>query len=683
MDTLQPVGSYADLPNMMHAYITRRARAHIANTNAEKAALSTPEQLRARQVRVRQAFLDGIGGLPEEACALEPVWGELRDRGAYSVQNVMFLAAPDVYVTATVWRPVGWEGQRPGVLYACGHHEHPRLVQEYQEVCTTFALNGYVTLAFDPVAQGERRLCLDPVLKRSFATHCVGEHDHAGHQCELIGHNIAQYMVRDGMRAFDMLASLPEVDAERIAVTGNSGGGTQSSYLMLADERIACAMPCTFTTSRESWMDAGMYHDDEQNIHGAFPNGIDYDDFYFVFAPRPAAIGAVTYDYFPIEGARAAFDRLRHAYAVLGVEEKVTLFEVDTDHQYHPELRRHAVEWFNRWLQPGEAFRPLGCFTPEDERAQWNTNTGQVATSIPGARGVFEQNLAAVRAAEPGRHVPSACELGALLGIPTETPPLNPRVMGKVESDGLTVEKAFVIAERDIYLPVLRLTGPETKRVLVYCCDGGVQSVSAEDEALFRMLAAGGCAVHLVDPRGIGETATRRIVGMGYPTEAWVAVYMRMLGTSVAALRAYDLVRAVEYARFCEGDLPVTLMGRGMVAWSAILAAALQPGLAGLCLEELRPSIAAFATEWTLAAPDEYVIPGLLKLADVPELVAAAAAPQTLVLNPRDAAGNAVSATDWAAAYAPAWSAAGASAEALCLANRVERIAALARVLGG
>lgn len=630
MDTLYQIGSYGDLSNMAYAEVMDRARHCFGRTAAEKAALTTAEAVCAWQQRMRQAFLSAMGGLPDSTCDLDPVWAELRLRDGYSVQNVMFMAAPHVPVTATIWRPVGWDGPRPGVLFPCGHHEFPREVEEYQAVCATYAINGYVTLAFDPPGQGERKLCWDATLGRSFAGTGSAEHEHAGRQCELLGHNIARYFVRDGMRAFDLLASLPEVDEKRIAVTGNSGGGTQSSYLMLADDRLACGMPCTFTTDRQIYMGRTHWHDAEQNLDGAIAAGLDYDDFYAVFAPRPAAIGAVTWDFFPIEGTRAAYERVKRLYATLGVEERIALFEVEIGHTYHPELRRQGIEWFNRWLQPEAQFRPLEDFVPEPPESQRNTASGQVSVSVPGSFGVFEQNRAALPRT---RQVPAPEELAQRLGLPGEHCPLNPRILVQSQQDGLSFEKSFIVTQRgheaDVMtvVPVLRIAPEGPRRAMIYCCDGGIASISPEREALLRAIARGGCAVYVVEPRGTGETKSRQLAPWdpGWLTETWLSQYLRMLGTSPGALRAYDLLRALEYVRAREGSLPVGLMAEGFMGWSAVLAAAIDRQVERICLDGV-PSIEKFVTTWTLSPPEAYTIPGILEMGDVADFAAVSGA---------------------------------------------------------
>jgi hypothetical protein len=110
MNNYYPIRYFGDVSNLMRAYVMERARGCLTRVAEEKAALSSVEEVRARQTRIREGFFKAIDGLPMRCADLQPVWGELRERGDYSVQNVIFLAAPEVYVTATVWRPLGWEG---------------------------------------------------------------------------------------------------------------------------------------------------------------------------------------------------------------------------------------------------------------------------------------------------------------------------------------------------------------------------------------------------------------------------------------------------------------------------------------------------------------------------------------------------------------------------------------------
>lgn len=684
MNTYYPIRYFGDVSNMMRTYVLDRARECVTRHYEEKAALSTVEDVQQYQAKLKQAFLSAIGGLPRRCEDLEPAWGELRERGDYSVQNVMFKAAPEVYVTATVWRPVGGDGVRPGLLFPCGHDEHPR-EEGYQEVCAEFAVNGYVTLAFDPPGQGEQKLCWDPVLGASFAGSGSAEHQHCGLQCELVGHNIARYFVQHGMAAFDLLASLPEVEATHIAVTGSSGGGTQSSFLMLADDRLAAGMPCVFTTDRLTYMQRPHWHDEEQNLTGALARGIDYDDFYIAFAPRPAIIGAAAWDFFPIEGTRLAYERAKQVYSLFGAEDRLKLVEVEGPHSHHPVFRKSGAEFFNRFLQPEAEFRALRDFQPERVELQRNTSTGQICTSVPNAKLVFELNVDEVAESRSRRRPATREELAPLLGLPNHDCPLNPRVLETREEQGLTIEKSFITTEPGIVVPVLRLEGEKSSAALLFCCDEGMARIDSQEEKLLRHVAMKGTAVYLVDSRGIGETEqlSQSEGGRNTLRDIWIPQHLRMLGTSLAAQRAYDLARVLEYVRGRQEDVPVTLMSRGMIAWSAVLAAVLAGDVESLCLCELRPSIEEFATERTAAIPQSCVIPGMLQFADLPELVSAGQVKRALILDPFDSLNRPLTDEEWRGTYAASWSEATEALSVVCRVDGPQRHAVLEAFLCG
>ena len=88
----------------------------------------------------------------------------------------------------------------------------------------------------------------------------------AGIGAILVGRQLASYRIWDGIRALDYLASRPEIDSARLACTGNSGGGTMTSYLMALDDRIAVAAPSCFITSLERLFATIGPQDAEQNI---------------------------------------------------------------------------------------------------------------------------------------------------------------------------------------------------------------------------------------------------------------------------------------------------------------------------------------------------------------------------------------------------------------------------------
>jgi len=158
----------------------------------------------------------------------------------------------------------------------------------------------------------------------------------------------------------------------------------------------------------------------------------------------------------------------------------------------------------------------------------------------------------------------------------------------------------------------------------------------------------------------------------------WIPQHLRMLGTSVGALRAYDLLRTLEFVRTKHGNLPIALAARGMVAWSAVMAAALDGNVKALCLHEIRPLIEEFATERTARIPQAYAMPGILQLADIPLMLQAAGISKVLVVEPVDSLGRHISETEWREKYATAWASATAGLRVECHLDILRRHAVIA-----
>lgn len=179
-----------------------------------------------------------------------------------------------------------------------GHHEQAKHHPEYQTVCQHLVKSGLIVLAIDPIGQGERLSYYEQALDGPTIRSCTGEHDYAGSQCWPLGDGLARYFVHDGMRGIDYLCTRPEVDSDKIGVTGNSGGGTQTSLMMVCDPRIAAAAPATFIMNRRTYLFAGGAQDAEQIWPGMSALGFDHEDILLAVAPKPVRVLSVQYDFF-------------------------------------------------------------------------------------------------------------------------------------------------------------------------------------------------------------------------------------------------------------------------------------------------------------------------------------------------------------------------------------------------
>jgi dienelactone hydrolase len=81
-----------------------------------------------------------------------------------------------------------------------------------------------------------------------YQTEMAWQQDNAN-MAYLAGTNLARWEIWDGIRAVDYLLTRPDVDAERINITGTSGGGFQAAHIAALDRRIKVAMPSCFITA--------------------------------------------------------------------------------------------------------------------------------------------------------------------------------------------------------------------------------------------------------------------------------------------------------------------------------------------------------------------------------------------------------------------------------------------------
>jgi hypothetical protein len=293
LEQMTPESGFWDVRDQLKWHIYHRSERAFAVGDAARDQIQTLEALKAYQQRLRAFFIESLGGLPPSDTPLEEqIVGELKGDG-FRVERIIFQSRPRHYVTANLYLPDNLSAPGGAVLFVCGHWSQGKQAPEYQQVCQTLALAGLVVLAQDPIGQGERFSYYEPSLGRVTIGECCPDHDQAGAQCVPTGDALARYFLHDSMRALDYLRSRPEVDPQRIGITGNSGGGTQSSLMMIADTRLAAAAPGTFVMNRQTYMYTGGAQDAEQIWPGFTAAGYDHEDILLGMAPRPVRVLAV------------------------------------------------------------------------------------------------------------------------------------------------------------------------------------------------------------------------------------------------------------------------------------------------------------------------------------------------------------------------------------------------------
>jgi len=288
----------------------------------------------------RQQWLEmiGLSPMPERTPLNATVTGEL-DRGDYVVEKVYFESIPGAYVIGNLYRPAVIKEKLPAVLYLCGHTKG-KVSPTYQSHPRWFAQHGYVALVLDPIQLGESQ-------GFHHGTHREGRWDWHSR-----GYTPAGTEVWNAIRALDYLQTRPDVDADRMGVTGLSGGGVISWCLGAADERVKVVVPVCQSGSIQQ-----VVVDRSTDGHCDCAFWINYHqwcwpDIGSLIAPRAFLIASGSEDVlWRPSGYRDVAHRIRKQYAALNKGDHFDLVEDLSPHGYTPKLRKSIFTWFNTHLK--------------------------------------------------------------------------------------------------------------------------------------------------------------------------------------------------------------------------------------------------------------------------------------------------------------------------------------------
>lgn len=629
---------------MMQEYLLGLAREITARRRERLGALRSKEDIREWQESNRARFLECIGGLPGERTALRPrVMGKLVREG-YEVRKIIFESLPDFYVTANLYVPLRGHAPYPAVLAPCGHSLNGKAYAEYQRLYIGLVRRGYVVLTWDAVGHGERFQLWDFVFRHRGLMEKSNEHGILGSREYLLDQNLARYLIWDGVRALDYLGSLPEVDASKIGVTGNSGGGALSTYLAMRDPRIAAASIVTFLSSIPKKIEARILDaeaDPEQDIQGLFGAGIDHTELAGMIAPRPVLIGAALRDFFPIEGTRETFAELKELYGKLGAPERVEMAAFDHEHMYSQPLREATTRWFDKWLKGVDSEVHEMPATLEADADLECTETGQVVSSLGGKR-LIDFDRAETKALKGRRREDIASALRRRLALVSRLADTHEKI-SDIRVGGLRVEKVLLKPEAGITVPVRIVSGERAgSGTVVYLRD---RDGGHDAPEFFERLVKKGRTVVVADVRGFGETRSGRNVPdkrMYYyhprdGMDADFAYAALSLGRPLAGMRVQDALAAVRFARSRAAAGALTLVGRGWAGLIALFYAAVEEAVDRLAIEGFLASYAEMAESEQYAQPVSLVIPGALRDFDVADVLATLAPRPVLAMNPQDA----------------------------------------------
>lgn len=180
--------------------------------------------------------------------------------------------------------------------------------------------------------------------------------DENGSQCRLpasaallIGRTIIGERVHDVMCAVTLMKSgLFAVDGSRVAITGNSGGGTTSIYAAAMDERISLSMPCCAFTSFLASIGCSAHC--FCNYIPGIARDFDMGDLCMLIAPRPVILIVAAKDpSFPLKEAQEQFVIVKQGYKALNAENQCLLLPAPEGHRYYAGIAWPAFDSLSGW----------------------------------------------------------------------------------------------------------------------------------------------------------------------------------------------------------------------------------------------------------------------------------------------------------------------------------------------
>ncbi len=286
--------------------------------------------------RLKQQILSAAGLIPTPVKT--PLHARVirhQDFAGYSIESVVIEPLPGYYLGGNLYLPAGHKGRAPGILIPHGHWKRGRLEDQSTYSVPALGINlarqGYVAFAYDMVGYNDTRQT-----PHSFITpaHALWSFHPMGLQ------------LWNSIRALDYLQSRPEVDGNRLAVTGASGGASQTIFITAVDDRVKASAPVNMVSAS---MQGGDPCEEAPNLR----LGTSNVEIAAMAAPRPMLVVSCTQDWTrrtPVE----EFPAIKKIYDLYSRGSQVGNVHIDAEHNYNRQSReavyRFLAAQFNRGM---------------------------------------------------------------------------------------------------------------------------------------------------------------------------------------------------------------------------------------------------------------------------------------------------------------------------------------------
>ena len=625
---------------------------------------------RAAYVRRQILVAQGLWPMPTRTPLNAVIHGRI-ERPEYTIDKVHFESAPGFFVTGSLYRPKNLAGRAPVVLFAHGHWKDARFSEEtevklrqeiasgqerftqggrsrFQSMCVQLARMGCIVWQWDMLSDSDSRQFTAEIVHR-FAKqrpemNTTTNWGLYSPPAEARLQSIMGLQTWNAIRSLDFVLSLPEVDPERVAMTGASGGGTQTMLLAAVDARLKLSFPAVMVSTA---MQGGCTCENSSLLRVNTGN----IEFAALFAPKPQ--GMTTANDWTKEMATKGFPELQKLYALLGAPKDVMLHRGEHfPHNYNAVSRSAFYTWLNRHFRLGQVepvierdFEPLS----REQLTVWDAQHPAPAKEGPeferallkwlsdDATGQLRANAVS---AERWRQAAGAA-VEVLIGRTAETAGEVDWQPGERRDRGEYLEQTGRVRNRTHReeLPAVWLVPKRgAGRVVVWLDDSGKEALyekgGALKPAVLRLLQAGTAVLgadllfqgeFLADGQPVKQT--RKVAS---PRE--FAGYTFGYNHALFAQRAHDVLTLAKVARGAGVGDPgnaASVAVAGFGGAGPIVAAA--RAVAGAAIDRAAIDTGGFRFGQLLDFRDPQFLPGGAKYLDLPGLLGMGA-PQALWL---------------------------------------------------
>ncbi len=619
---LSAMGTAAALAGEPDAYLTF-VRARGVAVREGDAPPKSIEEWNARRAEIRRRMNLAMGTVPDPPPPLDPVHHGTLDRDGYRVEKWTFQTMPGVRMTANLYVPDG-EGPHPAVLSVHGHFAGAKQDPTVQTRCIAMARLGFVVLSVDAFGAGERGV-----------GKALGEYHGEMTAATLFpaGLTLAGLQVYENSRALAFLATRPEVDANRVGVTGASGGGNQTMYAISLIDGLKVGVPVCSVGNYHAYLGAACC------LCEVVPGALTFTDEWGVLgqaAPKPLMIVNATRDapQFSVAEARKTLAGLEPLYRLHDRTANLRHTLIESGHGYNKEMRESAYGWFARHLKGQGDGSPipepelktedpeaLRCFPGETRPDDFITLPRYAAAvgrkflesrPIPGDVAAWKTDADRRRSALAGR-------LGLVEGRSTRLGAESERHHASIEFQPEPGIRLLANAE-------LEFGRGEAPRAILLDLDGSAHADASPIADAFRKA---GWSVVTLDLRATGRLAPTRNA-VGHAPDHNSAEWGLWIGRPLLGQWVTDVRRLLDVLKTLGQAKTTAVIGIGPGGLVALAAAAVDPRIT---------SVVAVGTISTLVSDRPYqsqrlgtIVPGMLvDVGDVAHL-AALVAPRRVVI---------------------------------------------------